>query len=232
MNNDEQLRFVDNPEYPARGYNPTRIKMDITHTDTNTREETTAILREWQLLRSHGVRPEWCYAALAVFCFSFAAYATTAASNGSPVAMRLLATFGALCLVFAVWLPFCRNKMIRRILDALENGGAFAEPTTVRLTDETMEIVQGDSIRGKKPWRAFGNEFAFVPHGLLILTDGIFSAEIGNELVEVAGREELTAVLERAGLRPRKAGLGRAEIVRGVLAALLGILLARFLLRN
>ena len=41
--------------------------MDITHTDTNTREETTAILREWQLLRSHGVRPEWCYAALAVF---------------------------------------------------------------------------------------------------------------------------------------------------------------------
>ena len=28
----------------ARDDNPTRIKMDITHTDTNTREETTAIL--------------------------------------------------------------------------------------------------------------------------------------------------------------------------------------------
>ena len=65
-----------------------------------------------------------------------------------------------------------------------------------------------------------------------LLTDGIFSAEIGNELVEAAGREELTAVLERAGLRPCNTGLGRAEIVRGVLAAVLGILLARFLLRN
>ncbi len=65
-----------------------------------------------------------------------------------------------------------------------------------------------------------------------LLTDGIFSAEIGNELVEAAGREELAAVLERAGLRPRKAGLGRAEIVRGVLAAILGFLLAFFLLRN
>lgn len=199
--------------------------MDITHTETNTREETAAILRNWQRLRSHGVRPEWCYAVVAVF--AFVVYATTTSSNG-----RLLAALGALCLVFAVWLPFYRNTTIRRILDAMENNGAFSEPTTVRATDETMEIVQGDSLRVKKPWRAFGNEFAFVPQGLLILTDGLFSAELGNEIVEAAGKETLAAVLERAGLRPRKAGLGRTEIVRCILGAILGILLAIFLLRG
>ena len=199
--------------------------MDITHTDTNTREETAAILREWQRLRSHGVHPEWLH--LVVAAFSFVAYATTTSSNG-----RLLAVLGALCLVNAALIPFHRNKTIRRILDALEKSGAFSEPTTVRATDETVEIVQGDSLRVKKPWLAFGNEFAFVPHGLLILSDDLFSAELGNEVVEAAGKETLAAVLERAGLRPRKAGLRRAEIVRYVLGAVLGILLALFLLRG
>ena len=65
-----------------------------------------------------------------------------------------------------------------------------------------------------------------------LLTDGIFSAELGNAIVEAAGKETLAAVLERAGLRPHKAGLGRTEIVRCILGAILGILLAIFLLRG
>ena len=204
--------------------------MDITLTGTNTREKTAAILRDWQLLRSHGERPEWCYLFVAVL--SLVACPAIASSNGSPVASRLFAALGALYLVCAAWLPFHRRKTIRRILDAMERSGAFSEPTTVRANNETMEIVQGDSLRVKKPWRAFGDEFAFVPHGLLILMDGIFSAELGNEAIEAAGREELAAVLERAGLRPRKAGLRRAEIVRYVIGIILGCLLAVFLLRR
>ena len=200
--------------------------MNITLTGTNTREKTAAILRDWQLLRSHGVRPEWCYVFAAVL--SFVACAATASSRGSPFASRLFAALGALYLVFAVWLPIHRNKLIRRILDAMERSGAFSEPTTVRATDETLEIVQGDSLRMKKPWRAFGDEFAFVPHGLLILIDGIFSVDLGNETIEAAGKETLATVLERAGLRPRKAGLRRAELVRDILAAILGLLLAVF----
>ena len=188
--------------------------MDITHTDTNTRERMADILRDWLLLRTGGRRPEWCYVFVAAVSFLAA---TLAAAN-----RVLFCAFGAICLAIAAWLPFHRKTTIRRMLDAIERAGAFSEPTTARLTDETMELVQGDSFRMKKPWRAFGNEFAFVPHGLLVLTDGIFSASIGNELVETAGREELAAVLERAGLRPRKPGLSRvgtqntsAEAVNG-----------------
>ena len=204
--------------------------MDITHTKTNTREWMTDILRDWLLLRTDGRRPEWSSAF--VSALSFVAAAVEASTDGKTLVVHLFAALGAVYLACAVWLPFRRKTMIRRILDAMERAGAFSEPTTVRVTDETMELVQGDSLRVKKPWSAFGNEFTFVPHGLLILADGIFSASIGKELVEAAGREELKAVLERAGLRPRKAGIGRAEIVRGVLAVILGILLARFLLRG
>ena len=208
----------------TRGATTPHKKMDITHTDTNTRERMADILRDWLLLRSGGRRPEWCYVFVAAV--SFLAATLTAANR------VLFCAFGAICLAIAAWLPLHRKTTIRRMLDAIERAGSFSEPTTARLTDETMELVQGDSFRMKKPWRAFGNEFAFVPHGLLVLTDGIFSASIGNELVETAGREELAIVLERAGLRPRKPGLSRAEIVRAVLAALLGFLLACFLLRD
>ena len=204
--------------------------MDITYTDTNTRERMAYILRDWLLLRTGGHRPEWSGAFVSVLSFVVAAVETS--TDGKTLVVHLFAALGAVYLAWAVWLPFQRRKTIRLMLDAMERAGTFSEPTTARLTDETMELVQGDSLRVKKPWRAFGNEFAFVPHGLLILTDGLFSAELGNEIVEAAGKETLAAVLERAGLRPRKAGLGRTEIVRCILGAILGILLAIFLLRG
>lgn len=176
--------------------------MDITQTFTSSRDDTAALLLDGLLIRTNGERREWAYVFVSALALAVAALG--AATGMRTLFVGLYAAIGVFYLFAAVWIPFNRKKTIRRILDIEEMSGVFSEPMTVHLTDDTVEIVQGESLRLCRSWQSLGKEYAFVPHGLLLLVNGIVSAQFSNEIVEAAGKEELTAVLERAGLRSRK----------------------------